>query len=214
MKIQHKIHRFALCGGAMAYSAGILAEAIMGWKLDPRITLLSESAAKDRRDRRIYQGGDIVAGALFLAAGVAAQPPSATLLRWPLASLGAATIVDALSPLDYPITHRQLNAAAAEGRKQPSATHRTHFATTGVAGLATAAICLIDWRERTGGTSSVRRFAGPAVVLGQLAGLVSLASPRLVPGAVQRIQTLGFSALCIDLARRGLARSDSMHPQA
>ncbi|NQD41565.1 DUF998 domain-containing protein [Glutamicibacter halophytocola] len=199
------IYRSALCGGALAYSSGMVSEAAAGWKLDPRITLLSELAARDRAGRRIFQAADIVAGTLFLAASAVRQHPNARPLRCSLAVLGAATIADALSPLDYPISHEHLRPAYRGGQGSSSISHRAHYVTTGVAGFAIAAICLLDWRAQRRGTAALRKVAGPAVVFGQLAGLAALASPRLAPGLVQRVQTLGFTLVCLDLARRGVA---------
>ncbi|KSU67579.1 DUF998 domain-containing protein [Arthrobacter sp. NIO-1057] len=209
MNNREKYFRYALSSGALAYSSGMLSEAILGWKLDPRTTLLSELAARQHRDRRIFQATDILAGTLFIGASAVPQHRRATTLRVLLAFFGTATIADALSPLDYPISQNEQNPRAQKHRGAPSLRHRAHYLTTTLAGSAAAGICLHDWLLQRRQSNTVRKFAGPAVILGEIAGVVALASPRLLPGIVQRMQTLGFTAICLDLARRGLATSDS-----
>jgi len=214
MKPLQGLYKMALGGGAIAYSSGMIAEAVLGWKLDPRVTLLSELAANDRPHRRIFRRADLVAGALFLTAGAVPQPRRANALRGCLAVFGAATIADALSPLDFPISHDSLAPENILGQEGRSISHRAHYLTTAVAGGAAAGICIVDWRARRRQGSSARQFAGPAIVLGQLAGLIALASPKFLPGLVQRVQTLGFTALCLDLARIGIADSSAPPMQA
>lgn len=187
----------------------MLSEALLGWKLDPRTTLLSELAASGHPDRRVFQVTDIVAGTLFIGASAVPQHRRATTLRVLLALFGAATIADALSPLDYPISQVAGGPQEHHQHGAPSLRHRAHYLTTTLAGSAVAGICLHDWRMQRAGRGTMRKFAGPAVVLGEIAGVVALASPKLLPGIVQRMQTLGFTAICLDLARRGLATSPS-----
>lgn len=209
MTKREKYFRYALGSGALAYSSGMLSEALLGWKLDPRTTLLSELAASGHPDRRVFRVTDIVAGTLFIGASAVPQHRRATTFRVLLALFGTATIADALSPLDYPISQDEQNPKDQKHRGAPSLRHRAHYLTTTLAGSAAAGICLHDWQLQRRQSGTVRKIAGPAVVLGEIAGVVALASPKLLPGIVQRMQTLGFTAICLDLARRGLATSPS-----
>lgn len=195
------IYRGALRGGALTYSSGMLSEALLGWQLDPRVTLLSELAAKDRKHRRIFQVSDVVSGSLFLISAATLRPRSGGLRSF-LSVFGAATIADAFSPLDYPISHDHLRPDSVHKPWNAGLRHRAHYVTTSLAGLATTGICFEHWRRQGAGSGIVRRFAGPAVVLGQVAGVLALLSPKLMPGLVQRAQTLGFSAIALDLARK------------
>ena len=82
-----------------------------------------------------------------------------------------------------------------------------HYVTTTVAGVAAAGICLEHWRiQRSAQVSDslaariLRTCAGPAVGLLLLSETLTVLFPKLLPGVVQRVQTLAFSALCLDLA--------------
>ena len=74
------------------------------------------------------------------------------------------------------------------------------------AGGASAGICLEHWKlarrapRRSGAAGVLRAAAGPATVALLLTGVAALASPKLLPGAVQRVQTLAFATVCLDLA--------------
>lgn len=219
------LYRCALGGGALAYSAGMLAEAALRWPLDPRTTLLSELAARSQPHRRVFQIGDLLSGGLFLVAAAARcrqTPIQATVPRrgrrrlqlW-VALFGAATIADACSPLDYPISQDAGGTGPRMKTHVPSLSHTTHFVTTTVAGLAAAGISLEHYLlQHEPGYSPgtrveriLRRSAGPLVVLLMLSGVLSLLFPKLVPGLVQRAQTLIFSVLCLDLAAEDLLSS-------
>lgn len=196
---KQRVSRILLRAGAGAYSAGMLAEAALRWPLNPATTLLSELAARDRAYRRIFQGGDVAAGVLFSASGMLQAGKSST-LRLSLGVLGTATIADAFSPLDYPISDERLKA----GDWEPSGSHKAHFATTTVAGAAAAGVCWEHWRlarRLPVHSSRLRRAAAPTVVGLMLAGVAALASTKLAPGLLQRVQTIAFGALCWDLAR-------------
>ncbi|WP_313812158.1 DUF998 domain-containing protein [Glutamicibacter sp.] len=198
--------RAALGAGAVVYSSGMAAEALLKWPLNPTTTLLSELAARDRSYRRIFQTGDLCAGGLFAASGALLGAREGKLLPLCLGVFGAATIADALSPLDYPISHASLRPGHPAGQWTPSASHTAHYVTTTIAGSAAAGICLVHWRMARSlppqhpAAGVVRRIAAPAVVGLLLTGVATLASDKLLPGMVQRVQTLGFSALCVDLA--------------
>lgn len=194
---KQRVSRVVLRAGASAYCAGMLAEAALRWPLNPATTLLSELAAKDRAYRRIFQGGDVAAGALFAASGVL-QAGGGSALPLSLGVLGAATIADAFSPLDYPISDERLKA----GDWQPSGSHKAHFVTTTVAGAAATGICWEHWKlARSLNAGNLRRAAAPTVVGLMLAGVAALASAKLAPGLLQRVQTIAFGTLCWDLAR-------------
>ena len=109
-----KIYRTALRVGAVSYSGGMLGEALLGWKLDPQVTLLSELAARDREHRRLFQVLDLGAGSLFITAGMTQRSGGSKWLGSWLELFGAATIGDALSPLDYPISHDHLRPGHAQ----------------------------------------------------------------------------------------------------
>ncbi len=205
------IARCALRAGATAYSAGIVSEALLRWPLNPATTLLSELAARDRGYRRIFQASDVCAGALFAASGLLQAGGSKVgkggkLAAASLVVFGAATIADAFSPLDYPISHAALRPGTGEEPWVPSLSHNAHFVTTTIAGGASAGICLEHWKlarrapRRSGAAGVLRAAAGPATVALLLTGVAALASPKLLPGAVQRVQTLAFATVCLDLA--------------
>lgn len=202
-----KIYRTALRVGAVSYSGGMLGEALLGWKLDPRVTLLSELAARDREHRRLFQVLDLGAGSLFITAGMTQRSGGSKWLGSWLELFGAATIGDALSPLDYPISHDHLRPGHAQKDWTPSVSHTMHYVTTTVAGVAAAGICLEHWRiQRSAQVPDglaariLRTCAGPAVGLLLLSETLTVLFPKLLPGVVQRVQTLAFSALCLDLA--------------
>ncbi|WP_159611533.1 DUF998 domain-containing protein [Glutamicibacter sp. JC586] len=201
MSTRRRLYSRLIDGAALIYSSGILSEALLGWKLDPRFTLLSELAAKDREHRRIFQASDLIAGSLFVAAGATAPAHAPVLLRTCLKIFGIATIADALSPLDYPISHDHLRPEAQGYPGHRTLSHYSHYLTTTVAGVAATGVCLHDWQAHRFQKGSLRKFAGPAVIAAQVAGIASLSSEKLLPGAVQRIQTLGFTLLCWEIAR-------------
>lgn len=210
-----RIRAAALGAGAAVYSLGILGEAVLGWPLDPRTAMLSELAARDRWHRRLFQCGDVASAGCYLVAAGASRPGDSDprgLLSASLAAFGAATIGDALSPLDYPVSFDDPGSPRRGERPEnsgTSASHGRHYVTTTLASAASVGLMACYWREfgRQPGASARRRLAAP-VVLGLLAAsAASLASPKLQPGAVQRLYTLGFSALCVDFARRDLARA-------
>ncbi|WP_333674766.1 DUF998 domain-containing protein [Glutamicibacter sp.] len=207
-----KICRTALRVGAVAYSSGMLAEALLGWKLDPRVTLLSELAARDREHRRLFQVLDLGAGGLFISAGITVRGAGSKWLGTWLEVFGAATIGDALSPLDYPISHEHLRPGHAQKSWTPSISHTMHYATTTVAGVAAAGICLEHWKmqrseqDPDGLARILRTGAGPAVGVLLLSETLTVVFPKLLPGVVQRVQTLAFSALCLDLASLDVAK--------
>ncbi|GAA1410233.1 hypothetical protein AUR04nite_11630 [Glutamicibacter uratoxydans] len=209
------IARCALRAGAAAYSAGIVSEALLRWPLNPATTLLSELAARDRGYRRIFQASDVCAGALFAASGLqqtrsAKVGKAGKLAAASLVVFGAATIADAFSPLDYPISHAALRPGTGDGAGDepwaPSISHNAHFVTTTIAGSASVGICLEHWKlarrapRRSGAAGVLRAAAAPATVALLLTGVAALASPKLLPGAVQRVQTLAFATVCLDLA--------------
>lgn len=205
-----KIYRTALRLGAAAYSGGMLGEGVLGWKLDPRVTLLSELAARDREHRRLFQVLDLGAGSLFITAGRTQRGGGSKWLGTWLELFGAATIGDALSPLDYPISHDHLRPGHAQKEWTPSASHTMHYVTTTVAGVAAAGICLEHWKMQRRAQAPdglpariLRTCAGPAVGLLLLSETLTVVFPQLLPGVVQRVQTLAFSALCLDLADLG-----------
>ena len=202
-----KIYRTALRVGAVAYSSGMLGEALLGWRLDPRVTLLSELAARDREHRRLFQVLDLGAGSLFVTAGMTQRKNGSKWLGTWLEVFGAATIGDALSPLDYPISHEHLRPGHAQKQWTPSVSHTMHYVTTTVAGVAAAGICLEHWKIQRSGQDSdslavriLRTCAGPAVGVLLLSETLTAVFPKLLPGVVQRVQTLAFSALCLDFA--------------
>jgi hypothetical protein len=208
-----RLYRIALRVGALAYSGGMAGEALLGWRLDPRITLLSELAARDREHRRIFQALDLGAGSLFITAGLIQRRGGSKWLGFWLAIFGGATIGDALSPLDYPISHEHLRPRKKDQRWTPSGSHSAHYVTTAVAGVAAAGICLEHWRLQRFAADSgglvgrvVRVSAGPTVGLLLLSETLTLVLPKLLPGVVQRVQTLAFSALCLDLAAEDAAQ--------
>lgn len=210
MLARARIYRTALCLGAAAYSGGMLGEGMLGWKLDPRVTLLSELAARDREHRRLFQVLDLGAGSLFITAGRTQRGGGSKWLGTWLELFGAATIGDALSPLDYPISHDHLRPGHAQKEWTPSASHTMHYATTTVAGVAAAGICLEHWKMQRRAQAPdglpvriLRTCAGPAVGLLLLSETLTVVFPQLLPGVVQRVQTLAFSALCLDLADLG-----------
>lgn len=220
-----RFYRFALRAGALTYSGGMLAEAVLGWPLDPRTTLLSELAARDQPHRRLFQGGDLLSGGLFTVSGILGVlrsgdgrklrvPPRCTrrgrtVPRLPLylALFGAATVADACSPLDHRIS-RGLSETGRRPGEGPSLSHTAHYVTTTIAGLAAVGICLEHHRlqRRTNPTAdgrsgrALQRAAGALTIGLLLAGVLTLLSPRLLPGLMQRLQTLAFTALCMDLA--------------
>ena len=208
-----KIYRTALRLGAAAYSGGMLGEGVLGWKLDPRVTLLSELAARDREHRRLFQVLDLGAGSLFITAGRTQRGGGSKWLGTWLELFGAATIGDALSPLDYPISHDHLRPGHAQKEWTPSASHTMHYVTTTVAGVAAAGICLEHWKMQRRAQAPdglpariLRTCAGPAVGLLLLSETLTVVFPQLLPGVVQRVQTLAFSALCLDLAAEDAAQ--------
>lgn len=205
-----KIYRTALRLGAAAYSGGMLGEGVLGWKLDPRVTLLSELAARDREHRRLFQVLDLGAGSLFITAGRTQRGGGSKWLGTWLELFGAATLGDALSPLDYPISHDHLRPGHAQKEWTPSASHTMHYVTTTVAGVAAAGICLEHWKMQRRAQAPdglpariLRTCAGPAVGLLLLSETLTVVFPQLLPGVVQRVQTLAFTALCLDLADLG-----------
>lgn len=201
MNLRKRIFARLIESAAMTYSSGMISEAVLGWRLDPRITLLSELAAKDREYRRIFQVSDLISGSLFVAAGIAAPSGTSRFLTVCLRTFGAATIADALSPLDYPISHEHLRPLDRVNGSGRSLTHYAHYLTTTVAGAAATGMCLHDWLVHSDEKNSWRRVLGPAVIVAQLTGVATLVSKELMPGVVQRIQTLGFSLLCLEIAR-------------
>lgn len=205
-----KIYRTALRLGAAAYSGGMLGEGVLGWKLDPRVTLLSELAARDREHRRLFQVLDLGAGSLFITAGRTQRGGGSKWLGTWLELFGAATLGDALSPLDYPISHDHLRPGHAQKEWTPSASHTMHYVTTTVAGVAAAGICLEHWKMQRRAQAPdglpariLRTCAGPAVGLLLLSETLTVVFPQLLPGVVQRVQTLAFTALGLDLADLG-----------
>ncbi|RKS19373.1 uncharacterized protein DUF998 [Arthrobacter sp. AG1021] len=211
-----RIRAAALGAGAAAYSLGILGEAVLGWPLDPRTAMLSELAARDRWHRGLFQWTDMASAGCYLVAACASRPGDSDprgLLSASLAAFGAATIGDALSPLDYPVSFDDPGSPRRAERPEDSGTsasHGRHYATTALASAASMGLVASYWREfgRQPGASARRRLAAPAVLGLLAASAASLVSPKLHPGTVQRLYTLGFSALCVDFARRDLARSN------
>lgn len=236
MSDRRRLCGLLLIGGGIAY-AGVVTEALFGWPLGVERSYLSEMAAADQSYGTLFRAGDVVAGlAVLLAAillvvsrgGDRRDPipgPTSRAVAVALGIFGAATVADALFPLDCAVSRPECAAAEAAGTL--STAHTIHAGTSTVAGVAIAAASALlvlpllrrraaDRRAPSDGTAPIPPTAATApsrwltvLSVGIVVTLTAQTVSHLVGGptlgSVQRIQVVLVCLLLISLGT-GLLR--------
>lgn len=205
--------RLLLVAAALLY-LGVVVEAVAGWPLDPVSSYLSELAALDQPTSTLFRSMDLAA-AIFVVGGLAllviayrrdradggaAASRAQRVVFWALLTFGAATMIDALLPLDCALSVG--DCAAREDAGDVSLAHQAHTFSSVTAGLSSFVVSAgVVWlaraRRRTllGFTARLAGALGP--VLGVVTGAIGMfGSPLPVgTGIAQRIQIIAFAVV-------------------
>jgi hypothetical protein len=204
--------------------AGVHLEALAGWPLHPARSYLSELAALDQPTSELFRTVDFAAGSLVVvavtllvvarrrrrASGHGRVTRAHHVTVWALLAFGAATMADALLPMDCALSVG--NCAAREKAGDVSLVHSAHTFSSVTAGVtsfvASAGVVWLAWARRRTPLGVAACLAG---VLGPVLGIVTgaigaLGGPLpLGAGIAQRAQIVAFSlvlALAVPVLRR------------
>ncbi|GAA4821419.1 hypothetical protein GCM10023201_03820 [Actinomycetospora corticicola] len=195
----------------LVYSA-FLVTPLLGTRLDPGRSYVSELAALDQPHGAVFRGVDAVVGLVVVIAGLHVARSRLTPVRWAgvaLGLFGVATVLDVLAPMTC-APSADAACAAAEASRSALA-FGVHELTSLVSNLAAiVAVALLAVARSSG-----RRADQPATPFegALLIGLALVAAPGLVVvleetvtlgldhviGWVQRVQVLALSAVLVTI---------------